>query len=289
MKVLGIDVTSRPSRKKPLVIASGEFRHGRLCIEEISCQSSFSGFEDLLVSRSPWVAGVDAPLSFPSGFCDYLGTSDWRDCCRRVRSLGRKGFEEAVYAYRPTLRKGQSLPLRECDRRAGAKSPLLLAYVPVGKMAYEVMSRLYRAECRVVPFERPLRGRGVVLETYPALITRRFIPGRKYKHEGWKTPDAPCLAAREDLVKALGEHPFSDYFGFSVTMTGPAEEMCVEDVQGDVLDAVLCAATAAWGYSMRREGYGVPCGPGSAEGWIVSPDFFQGTVLAGGMAGTGPA
>ncbi len=288
MKVLGIDVTSRPSRKKPLVIASGGFRHGRLCIEEISCQSSFSGFEDLLVSRCSWVAGVDAPLSFPHGFCDYLGTSDWRECCRRVCSLGRKGFEESVYAYRATLRKGERLPLRECDQRAGAKSPLLLAYVPVGKMAYEVMSRLSCAECRVIPFERPLRGRGVVLETYPALIARRFIPGRKYKHEVRKKPDASCRNAREDLVNALGERPFSDYFGFPVSMTGPAEGLCVNDVQGDVLDAVLCAATAAWGYSMRREGYGVPCGPGSAEGWIVSPDFFQAAVLAGGMTGTGP-
>lgn len=275
MKVLGIDVTSRPSAKKPLVIASGSYRRGRLFVHEISCHSSFSGFEDLLASTGPWVAGIDAPLSFPRGFCEYLGATDWRDCCYRVRLLGRTRFEQSVYAYREKLPKGQSLPLRECDRRAGAKSPLLLAYVPVGKMAYEVMSRLSLAECRVIPFERPSRGRGVVLETYPALVARRFIPGRKYKHEVRKTPDASCRTAREDLAKALGWRPFFEHSGFSLTMMGQVEEMCVSDVQGDALDAVLCAATAAWGHTVRRQGYGVPPGPVSAEGWIVSPDLFQ--------------
>jgi hypothetical protein len=40
----------------------------------------------------------------------------------------------------------------------------------------------------------------------------------------------------------------------------------------DNLDAVLCAIQAAWAYTQRDEGYGIPVECSKDEGWIVSQE-----------------
>jgi hypothetical protein len=42
----------------------------------------------------------------------------------------------------------------------------------------------------------------------------------------------------------------------------------VADGSGDLLDAVICAAQAAW--AARRPGYGLPAQAHAGEGWIVT-------------------
>lgn len=276
--VLGIDVTSRPSAKKPLVIASGRLSRGRLVIRRVLRCHSYAGFEAVLSAPGPWVAGIDAPLSFPSGFLAHLGVSGWRECCEALSQMGREGFISAVYQYRSTLKEGQKLPLRECDRLAGAKSPLLLAYVPVGKMAFEVMTRLHRAPCTVIPFETPGPRPGVVVETYPALLTRRFITGRRYKHDDPRKHTPAHTLARRDLLEALSGRSVRELLGFSVHLSRGAARACLSDWRGDAVDAVLCAATAAWSRSFWRSGWGVPAAADRAEGWVVSPEFLIGAA-----------
>jgi len=48
------------------------------------------------------------------------------------------------------------------------------------------------------------------------------------------------------------------------------ETEIVADGSGDLLDAVICAAQAAWGWNRREANYGLPADAPSGEGWIVT-------------------
>ncbi|MES9967114.1 MAG: hypothetical protein ABW074_07580, partial [Sedimenticola sp.] len=45
----------------------------------------------------------------------------------------------------------------------------------------------------------------------------------------------------------------------------------VDDPKGDGLDALLCAVQAAWAWSRRDRGYGIPDDVDRLEGWITDP------------------
>ncbi|MFL5655604.1 MAG: hypothetical protein ACJ8CB_15685 [Ktedonobacteraceae bacterium] len=55
---------------------------------------------------------------------------------------------------------------------------------------------------------------------------------------------------------------------------------------GDDLDALLCAVQAAWVYTQRDNGYGVPAQCERDEGWIVTvpPPLVAGRSFWGGFA-----
>jgi hypothetical protein len=46
---------------------------------------------------------------------------------------------------------------------------------------------------------------------------------------------------------------------------------CIEDAEGDSLDAVLAGIQAVWAWMRREATYGVPCDCDPGEGWIVDP------------------
>jgi hypothetical protein len=49
----------------------------------------------------------------------------------------------------------------------------------------------------------------------------------------------------------------------------------VADPSGDKLDSVLCAVQAAWAYTRRANGYGIPANCDPLEGWIVDPNMVD--------------
>jgi hypothetical protein len=72
-------------------------------------------------------------------------------------------------------------------------------------------------------------------------------------------------AARLAIIKALES---GDYPQAIVLDTGKHRRELLDDGSGDLLDAVLCALLAAWGWQRRDSHYGLP--PHDAlEGWIV--------------------
>ena len=50
-----------------------------------------------------------------------------------------------------------------------------------------------------------------------------------------------------------------------------SDRVCIDDADGDSLDAVLAAVQAAWSWVRRDEDYGVPQDCDRVEGWIVDP------------------
>jgi hypothetical protein len=52
-------------------------------------------------------------------------------------------------------------------------------------------------------------------------------------------------------------------------------DILIREPMADNLDAVLCAIQAAWAYTQRDEGYGIPAGCNKDEGWIVDPAMWE--------------
>jgi len=72
-------------------------------------------------------------------------------------------------------------------------------------------------------------------------------------------------AARLQIIKALenAEHPYAIKL-----QAGKFRQQLLGDGSGDLLDAVLCAVLAAWGWQRRDTNYGLPAHD-ALEGWIV--------------------
>ena len=49
----------------------------------------------------------------------------------------------------------------------------------------------------------------------------------------------------------------------------------VDEPGADALDSLLCAVQAAWAYTRRDEGWGVPPECDRNEGWILDPALLD--------------
>lgn len=277
MKVYGIDFTSAPGSKKPIACARGaSHRTGGLVIHEIERLTGFGDFEAFLDQKGPWFAGLDAPLGLPWPFLNEVGLpNEWTDYVSEIWQWEKPGFLEKVRSYKDGKPAGEKEPLRITDSLAKSKSPLKIYQVPVGKMFFEAAPRLLASEVSVLPY-RPSNDNRKVVEAYPALIARRF-PG-KYKVSG-KGGDAQAIkTARQRILSALVSPEVFLDFGFRVELNPVVVTEALEDGQGDILDAVLCAVQAAWSYQKGPPNFGIPRGNHpviSAEGWIVDPGLVN--------------
>ena len=58
MKVIGIDFTSSPSRRKPITALSCSLEGDTLTAGDPESWPDFNGFEEMLASPGPWIAGI---------------------------------------------------------------------------------------------------------------------------------------------------------------------------------------------------------------------------------------
>jgi len=69
-------------------------------------------------------------------------------------------------------------------------------------------------------------------------------------------------------------------YGFATEISHELMEECVEDIDGDKLDSVLCAIQAAWSFRHSRMGmpeFSLSClnKQIQLEGWIADPYVLQ--------------
>jgi hypothetical protein len=104
----------------------------------------------------------------------------------------------------------------------------------------------------------------VALEAYPGMIARS-ITRNSYKSDtpAMQTPER--RSARLEILRGLekAEYPYRIALD-----AGKFRQRLIDDGSGDLLDAVLCAILAAWGWQRRDSNYGLPPHDG-LEGWIV--------------------
>ncbi len=274
MRIYGLDFTSAPGRRKPLIVLCCTLEGGSLRVEDSETLSGFGGFEDFLQRQGPWVCGMDFPFGQPRSLVAALGWPEsWEGYVQEVGTLPKEEFEGKIRADMALRPAGSKWRYRLADRRSGSSSAMMLFRVPVGKMFYQGAPRLLASGVRVEPCRRNGDGR-VAVEAYPAVVARRFLGRTAYKRDG--VPDTPeRRSARETLLRGLESAVLRDVYGFAVEMDARWREELVSDPSADALDSLLCAVQAAWAYENRDEEYGVPpeCDPD--EGWILDPALLD--------------
>jgi len=270
MKIYGLDFTSAPGRKKPLIVLGCRLEGNLLSIEDSQTLTDFGGFERFLRTPGPWVCGMDFPFGQPRSLVAALGWPEgWEGYVGKVGELSKDEFEDEIRADMATRPPGSKWRYRLADRRSHSSSAMMLFRVPVGKMFYRGAPRLLASGVRVEPCRRNGNTR-VAVEAYPAVVARRFLGRTAYKRDA--VPDTPeRKSARETLIAGLGSTTLKQIYGFTVNLDDHWKEEFVVDPSADALDSLLCAIQAGWAYLKRDDHYGVPpeCDPD--EGWIVDP------------------
>ena len=275
MRVYGLDFTSSPSRRKPLIALRCALEGETLRVEDSEEMVDFAGFESFLQRPGPWVCGMDFPFGQPRSLVSALGWPEsWEGYVGEVARLGKEKFESAIRADMARRPAGSKYRYRLADRRSGSSSAMMLFRVPVGKMFYEGAPRLLASGISVEPC-RPNGDARVAVEAYPAVVARRFLTRASYKNDERRKQTPAHRAARERLVAGLGSAALREAYGFTVVVGGSWREELVRDPTADALDSLLCAVQAAWAYTKREEDYGIPpeCDPG--EGWILDPRLLE--------------
>lgn len=264
--ICGIDFTSSPSARKPITCAICRDVNGQLILDDVKLWSNFTEFELWLQSPGPWLAACDFPFSFPRRFLQGAGfpSHDWSALAAFLADLSRVDFIGRLNAYKADRKVGDRHHKRVCDQLSGAQSPQTLYGVPVGKMLFEGVPRLWRAPVSI-PLLRPLADRPIVLEGYPGLRARRLIGRRPYKSDNHNRQNAERRAARRELLSACGVK---------------APPSVIDDPKADVLDAILCAVQAHWAWQHRSAHFGLPEHADKIEGWIVDPSLSE---VSGGV------
>jgi hypothetical protein len=270
-KLYGLDFTSTPSPRKPITCAVCTLEGTTLHLHECRALASLDDFDALLRTTDPWLAAFDFPLGLPRALIEHLGwPSSWESYMSIIASLDKPAFESILYGYMNSHPAGQKLLLRATDRVTGARSPMMLHRVPVGKMFFAGATRLYRSGICVLPC-RPTGDNRIAVEGYPSLVARHLIGKRAYKSDERGKQITGQEQVRREMIQALRIGQLLSTDGLTVQMADDTAEMLVRDAMGDRLDAVLCAVQAGWAFLGRESGYGIPAGCDKDEGWIVDP------------------
>jgi hypothetical protein len=274
VRIYGLDFTSAPGRRKPLIVLGCTLEGDSLRVEDSETLTDFGGFEDFLHRGGPWVCGMDFPFGQPRSLVAALGWPEsWEGYVGEVDTLPKEEFENKIRADMALRPAGSKWRYRLADRRSGSSSAMMLFRVPVGKMFYQGAPRLLASGIRVEPCRRNGDVR-VAVEAYPAVVARRFLGRTAYKRD--RVPDTPeRRSARERLLAGLESAVLRKVYGFAVEMDDYWRGEFVSDSSADGLDSLLCAIQAAWAYARRDENYGVPpeCDPN--EGWILDPALLD--------------
>jgi hypothetical protein len=149
---------------------------------------------------------------------------------------------------------------------------MMLYGTPVGKMFFKGAPRLLRAGLHILPCY-PTGADRVALEAYPALVARKWLDKRSYKNDDPQKQTDDQKQCRHELLEGLLSAQFQAIYGFRLVLSDPLIKEFIDDPMADGLDALLCAIQAAWAYTQREQGYGIPTTCDPLEGWIVDPDM----------------
>lgn len=266
MKILGIDFTSRPFRRKPITCIYCALQDNALRMQSLEEWPDYESFEVALAKSGPWIAGIDFPFGQARRFIETIGWPQaWAAYVNHAGQLGRTGSREALNGYKENRIAGDKEHRRATDEAAGSISPQKLYGVPVGLMFFEGAPRLL-ASGVTIPHLHEGDPQRIAIEAYPGVLARQFIGRRSYKNDTRKKQTADQHEARRDLLQALREEAPRRY-GFVIDAP---DDLC-DDPGADHLDALLCAVQAAWAWRQRDDRFGAPETVDRLEGWIADP------------------
>lgn len=272
MDVYGIDYTSTPTARKPIVCLHAKLTGMRLVAHAVLRIPTQEAFEQALLTPGPWVAGLDFPFGQSRRFIEKASLpDDWADYVRFLGSKDRRAFRRLLEDYKRDRPAGDKHHRRRCDRLTRSQSPQTLYGTPVGLMFHEGAPRLLKSGV-AVPLHRWGQGDRIALEAYPGFVARQLIGRDSYKSDTSSKQNRSRLQARQSLYDQLTGPSGRALFGLHIA----APKVFCDDPTGDTLDALICAAQAAWGWRRHSINYGAPPDWDPLEGWISSPGLDSG-------------
>jgi hypothetical protein len=266
LRIFGVDFTSRPTPRKPITVA--ECRLGEdLVFNRILALPDFAAFERFLAQPGPWIAGFDFPFAQSRRFVENIGWPRlWPETIAHVATLTRPAFRAVLEDYKRPRPMGDREHSRTFERGTGAASPQKLYGVPVALMFYEGARRLLAAGLNI-PGLRPGDPSRTAYESYPGVAARALLGSRApYKSDTRAKQSPDQLAHRRAILTALTGPLGQARFGFRAR----APATLADDPTADSLDALLCAAQAAWAYRQQPDLSHMD----PLEGWIADPSLF---------------
>lgn len=270
----GCDFSSAPSRRKPIVLARGGLRAGRVLLERLETFETLNGFGQRVAEPGHWVGGFDLPFGLPRELVEQLGwPTDWLACMRHYAALSRAEIRECFAAFCAARPAGAKFAHRATDRPAGSSPSMKWVNPPVAYMLHAGLPLLLEAGVSLPGLCSGDEAR-VALEAYPGLLARSVLGARSYKSDDKAKQTPERLIARKDLLHALeqGTAPLLQAAGLRLKLSHAQHDELVADASGDRLDAVLCLLQAAWALTQQQGGhvrYGLPDFD-PLEGWIVT-------------------
>jgi hypothetical protein len=284
MMLIGCDFSSSPSKRKPIVVAVGHAKSGRVQLQSLLRFDTLGSFADWLKQPQAWVGGFDLPFGLPRELVETLGwPTDWLSCMQHYTALSRAEIRDTFKAFCDARPVGGKFAHRATDTPAGSSPSMKWVNPPVAYMLHAGVPLLIDAgvtlprlhapavlaneSARSVSSSSSLR---IALEAYPGLLARELIGNTSYKSDDKAKQTPERLIARKQLLQAL--EVGQTRLGLRLKLTHAQHDTLVDDASGDSLDAVLCMVQAAWAQAQYEAGdahYGLPaCDP--LEGWIVT-------------------
>lgn len=262
----GVDFTSRPNARKPIVVAEGRLVGDVLRLERLRELPDEAAFALSLREPGPWLGGFDLPFGLPRELVTALGWPDtWAALIDHYRRLDRAEIRATFAAFCDSRPVGAKFAHRACDRPAGSSPSMKWVNPPVAYMLHAGVPALLDAGCDLPGLHAGDPSRRA-LEAYPGLLAREVLGARSYKSDDKLLQTPERLLARRDLVDALEQG--RTRLGLRLKLTVAQHDALVADPRGDRLDAVLCLVQVAWASRQPRHGW--PDGVDVVEGWILS-------------------
>jgi hypothetical protein len=267
--LIGVDFSSRPTRRKPIVVAQGLQHGAAVQLRRIERLATLDAFGAWLAQTPAWVGGFDLPFGLPRELVESLGWPiDWRACIDHYTSLTRPVIRDSFASFCDARPTGGKFAHRACDGPAGSSPSMKWVNPPVAYMLHAGLPLLLAAQawCPAHEPEPQQPAARIALEAYPGLLARELIARRPYKSDDVAKQTTDRLIARKDMVEALEQG--RTRLGLRLRLSAARRDALADDASGDALDAVLCLVQAAW--ASRHARFGLPPDVDPLEGWIIS-------------------
>lgn len=275
----GCDFTSAPSRRKPIVLAVGEWQTARSGAVRLQLQGFYTfdtlaGFGEHLLSTPAWLGAFDLPFGLPRELVEHVGwPTDWHACMQHYTRLSREQIRSTFAAFCDARPVGGKFAHRTTDGPAGSSPSMKWVNPPVAYMMHAGVPLLMEAgaylpgimSATLEPTPR------IALEAYPGLLARMALGHRSYKSDDKAKQTPERWVARKDLLHALDTGQLPALNGLRCVAKAGLQEAMLQDATGDHVDAWLCLVQASWALMQHQQGhpcFGLPpCDP--LEGWIL--------------------
>lgn len=266
--LLGVDFTSRPDRRKPVLLAQGECATGVVVLRALHRFDTLGRLAEWLHSQPCWVGGFDLPFGLPRELVlAWRWPTEWTRCIDRFVGFDRAELRARFVTFCASRPAGAKFAHRACDRPAGSSPSMKWVNPPVAWMLHAGVPLLRSARAHFPAHEEAQPGAPrVALEAYPGLLAREVIGRRSYKSDDAARQTADRHLARQAIVEAL--EAGRTQLGLRLRSSDELRAELVDEARGDALDATLCLMQAAWATTQPR--WGLPETVDPLEGWITS-------------------